>query len=225
MNIDDSIYTNKSIYRNGINIYNDTDSTRRYSDSPIRLFISPNTDYSDLQIYDEAFTDNKISSLYNSYNSNIYSINFSESNSNVIINGNSNIPLTLLGNYLISTSYNKSSILPTTQDQIIPLEETPITTITIKYPTQTYIRTVPIIYKKDGFLKYVAGSINSVTERNTGKWEIINYDTIGLANSNHAIVLYYRMGDYVYSNLLDIDNDRKLDNRTTNILVKSTSNQ
>ena len=225
MNIDDLIYTNKSIYRNSINIYNDSDSTRRYSDSPIRLFISPNTDYSDLRIYEKALTDSEINTLYNSYNSNIYSINFSESNSNVIINGNSNIPVTLLGNYLISTSYNKSSILPTTQDQIIPLAETPITTITIKYPTQTYIRTVPIQYKKDGFLKYVAGSIESITERNTGEWKIINYDTIGIANSNHAISLYNSLVTYLTADKTYRDSVRIYDNYTTKSLIKNTSNE
>jgi hypothetical protein len=225
ININDQIYTNKSIYRNGSNIYNDSDSSRRYSDSPIRLFISPNTDYSDLRIYKEALTSNVISNLYNSYNSNIYSINFSESNSNVIINGNSNIPVTLLGNYLISTSYNKSSILPTTQDQIIPLAETPITKITIKYPTQTYIRTVPIIYKKDGFLKYVAGSIDSVTERNTGKWEIINYDTIGIANSNHAIALHNTALYYAYNLFANEYTVRYFEDIKLNNLIKDTSNE
>ena len=223
MNIN-SLDTNKSIYRNGTNIYNDADSTRRYSDSQIRLFISPNTDYSDLRIYKKALTSNEISSLYNSYNSNIYSINFNESNSNVIINGNSNIPVTLLGNYLISTSYNKSSILPTTQDQIIPLAETPITTITIKYPTQTYIRTVPIQYKKDGFLKYVAGNRDSITERNTGEWKIINYDTIGIDNSNHAISLINDVYDYVYNYQLYDISVRYLDNDKTSNLIKNTSN-
>jgi hypothetical protein len=207
----------RSIYRNGTNIISDSTSfvsTTVYN-SPIKLFISPNTDYSDLRIYRKALTDQEITGLYNSYNSNIYSINFNENTSNVIINGRE--PVILLGNYLISTGYNKSSILPTTQNQIIPLPETLTTTITIKYPTQTYIIS-HYTYKKDGFLKYVAGK-SSLT-RDTGVWEITNYDTIGVDNSNYTILT----SNILTSRIKDTSNYVA---ETSNILtsrIKDTSN-
>jgi hypothetical protein len=211
----------KSIYRNGIKILSDDINNEAIiSTIPIRLFISSNTDYSDLRIYKKALTSNEITDFYNSYNSNIYSINFSESNSNVIINGNtSNI---LLGNYLISTEYNKSSIFSTAQNEIIPLVETTNTTLTLKYPTQTYIISEPFLYKKDGFLKYVAG--NSPATRNTGEWKIINYNTLGIDNSNYTLSLFDTLNDNFTLYRIKVSIDRLSDKIQTSNLISNTSN-
>jgi hypothetical protein len=68
-------------------------------------------------------------------------------------------------------SNTASSVLPTL------LTSTATITITIKYPTQTYTQS-SYNYKKDGFLKYIAGNQSSALTRDTGVCQITDFDTI-----------------------------------------------
>jgi hypothetical protein len=136
-------------------------------------------DLRDLRIYNTALTAEQVSSLYISYTSNNHSINFSENNTAVV---NNNSTIAVLGKYNISIENNNwASLFPDSNQSIYPLIN-PLpanTNITITFPISR--SDIMYKYKKDGFLKYVAGDQNSIDTRDTGRWEIHDYDTIGSA--------------------------------------------
>jgi hypothetical protein len=193
-------------------------------------------DLRDLRIYNIALTKEQVSSLYISYTSNNHSINFSENNTAVV---NNNSTIAVLGKYNISIENNNwASLFPDSNQSIYPLIN-PLpanTNITITFPMSR--SDIMYKYKKDGFLKYVAGDQNSIDTRDTGRWEIHDYDTIGSArlaivydistsNTSNINILTTRILDtsnYVLSTSNILVTKADLNDKNSSNYVASTSN-
>ena len=200
----------KKIYRNGVLIAYDTTNKSQVF-SPIgattittikNAHLSSknsrfgNSDLRDLRIYNIALTNEQIDSLYKSYSSNNFTINFNESNTAIINNGT---PINVKGNYNITIENDWSSV---TSNQF-RLITTPLISnvFTIKYP-------IPNVsyytYKKDGFLKYVAGNQTSSLTRDTGAWTIIDYDTLGSSGSSGTSSQWTTSNNNIYYNTSNV---------------------
>jgi hypothetical protein len=191
---------------------------------------SSKVDLSDLRIYNVSLTDENVSTLYKSYTSNNYSINFNGINTAII----NDTPISVSGSYDINIEQTRQ-IVTSNEFRLIT---TPLVSnvLTIKYPTQT---TTSFPYKKDGFLKYVAGSQASELTRDTGRWEIVDYDTIdsvGIASSINATitstsnilvnmikktVVFYATVNSEYTNNFQVEHPTIISSFYTNIITKS----
>jgi hypothetical protein len=209
----------RSIYRNGNILGTNTISNIGYNLDPgLRISCGDNnasSDLRDLRIYNIALSADQVSALYLSYTCNNYSINFSESNTAVV---NNRPRIDVFGTYNISLDDVGSAVIPNSNQLITPLEPTTTPSeLTIKYPILR--NDITFAYKKDGFLKYVAGDQSSIITRNTGQWVIADYDTIGsaLQSSIYELSTSNNLAINILTNLIKDTSNYVL--ATSNILI------
>jgi hypothetical protein len=151
---------NRRIYRNGILISTDT-NTSAFVGSGNFTIGNVNVDISDFRIYNNGLSAAEVTTLYNSYINLVvtdnYSLNFKNSTS-LLVNS---VSKTVSGAYNISMGNINSSMLPASGQSDIPLASTAITSIPIKYEYSNSTPTLPVLITVAG----ATSSIIGTTER------------------------------------------------------------
>jgi uncharacterized protein YjbI with pentapeptide repeats len=130
---------NRRIYRNGVLIATDANTTACTCSGDLRIGvqfenISQNQDISDLRIYSTGLSATDVATLYASYTSLVitdnYTINFNRS---MHVSINSGASTTVNGLYNISLGHINSSVLPAGGQTATPFALTATTSVAIKY--------------------------------------------------------------------------------------------
>ena len=159
---------NRRIYRNGILIATDANTTASTATGDIRFGadynnnnVSINTDISDVRIYDNGLSAYEVSTLYNSYTNLVitdnYSLNFKNATT-LLVNS---VSKTVNGAYTLSMGHINSSMLPAGGQSDIPLASTAITSVPIKYEYSSTTLSLPALITVAG----ATSSIIGTTER------------------------------------------------------------
>ena len=158
---------NRRIYRNGILITSDSNTTAFSGSGDLRIGASysdnasQNIDISDLRIYNNGLSATEVATLYNSYTSLVitdnYAINFNKS-STVLVNS---VSKTVNGLYNISMGHINSSMLPAAGQADTPLASTATTSVAIKYEYSNTSTSLPNLITVAG----ATSSIIGTTER------------------------------------------------------------
>ena len=172
---------NRRIYRNGILIATDSNTTVSNPSGDLRVGadynnnnVSLNTDISDLRIYTNGLSATEVATLYASYNNLVitdnYSVNFKKSTT-LLVN---NVSKTVNGAYIVSMGHINSSMIPAGGQTETPLTSTAITTLPIKYEYMNTSVSLPALITVSG----ATSSIIGTTER--GISFTYTSDTLGL---------------------------------------------
>jgi len=157
---------NRRIYRNGVLISTDSNTSAFSGSGDLRIGANYNTnasqnvDINDFRIYNNGLSANEVATLYASYNTLVitdnYSLNFKSSTA-LLVNGTSK---TVNGAYTLSMGHINSSMLPASGQSDIPLASTSLTTLPIKYEYNTGL-TLPALITLSG----ATSSFIGTTER------------------------------------------------------------
>jgi hypothetical protein len=157
---------NRRIYRNGVLISTDSNTSAFSGSGDLRIGANYNTnasqnvDINDFRIYNNGLSANEVATLYASYNNLVitdnYSLNFKSSTA-LLVNGTSK---TVNGAYTLSMGHINSSMLPASGQSDIPLASTALTTLPIKYEYNTGL-TLPALITVTG----ATSSFIGTTER------------------------------------------------------------
>jgi hypothetical protein len=157
---------NRRIYRNGVLISTDSNTSAFSGSGDLRIGANYNTnasqnvDINDFRIYNNGLSANEVATLYVSYNNLVitdnYSLNFKSSTA-LLVNGASK---TVNGAYTLSMGHINSSMLPASGQSDIPLASTALTTLPIKYEYNTGL-TLPALITVSG----ATSSFIGTTER------------------------------------------------------------
>ena len=159
---------NRRIYRNGVLISTDSNTTSSNPSGDLRIGadynnnnVSLNTDISDLRIYSTGLSATEVATLYASYTNLVitdnYAINFNKSTT-LLVNS---VSKTVNGLYNLSMGHINSSMLPTGGQTDIPLASTAITSVPIKYEYTSTSFSLPSLITVAG----ATSSIIGTTER------------------------------------------------------------
>jgi hypothetical protein len=157
---------NRRIYRNGVLISTDSNTSAFSGSGDLRIGANYNTnasqnvDINDFRIYNNGLSATEVATLYASYNTLVitdnYSLNFKSSTA-LVVNGASK---TVNGAYTLSMGHINSSMLPASGQADIPLASTALTTLPIKYEYNTGL-TLPALITVSG----ATSSFIGTTER------------------------------------------------------------
>jgi hypothetical protein len=157
---------NRRIYRNGVLISTDSNTSAFSGSGDLRIGANYNTnasqnvDINDFRIYNNGLSANEVATLYASYNTLVitdnYSLNFKSSTA-LVVNGTSK---TVNGAYTLSMGHINASMLPVSGQSDIPLASTALTTLPIKYEYNTGL-TLPALITVSG----ATSSFIGTTER------------------------------------------------------------
>ena len=175
---------NRRIYRNGVLIATDSNTTAFTGSGDLRIGVlysdntaNQNIDFSDLRIYTVGLSATDVATLYASYSnivtSDNYSLNFANT-SRVLVNGSSK---TVNGIYGIYTGETNSSMLPLNNQSDIPLATTTSTgtsSVVVKYAYNQNI--LPPIISGAGITSTIVG--------NTSVCSIFTYTGTPATNTN-----------------------------------------
>ena len=156
---------NRRIYRNGILIATDANTTASTATGDIRFGadynnnnVSINTDISDVRIYDNGLSAIEVATLFASYTNLVitddYYVNFKNSTT-LLVNG---VSKTVSGTYNISMGNINSSMLPAGGQSDIPLASTAITALPIKYEYSITSPSLPTLITVAGATSYIIGT-------------------------------------------------------------------
>jgi hypothetical protein len=159
---------NRRVYRNGVLISTDSNTTAFTGSGDLRLGSSytnnnanQNVDVSDLRIYTNGLSATEVATLYASYNNLVitdnYSVNFKKSTT-LLVN---NVSKTVNGAYIVSMGHINSSMIPAGGQTETPLTSTAITTLPIKYEYMNTSVSLPALITVSG----ATSSIIGTTER------------------------------------------------------------
>ena len=158
---------NRRVYRNGILIASDSNTTATNALGDLRFGANYtdnanlNVDVSDLRIYTNGLSATEVATLYASYTNLVitdnYSVNFKKSTA-LLVNG---VSKTVNGVYIVSMGHINSSMLPAGGQTEIPLASTAITTLPIKYEYTNTSVSLPALITVSG----ATSSIIGTTER------------------------------------------------------------
>jgi hypothetical protein len=159
---------NRRIYRNGVLIATDSNTTLSNPSGDLRVGadynnnnLSLNTDISDLRIYNNGLSATEVATLYASYTNLVitdnYAINFKKSTT-LLVN---NVSKTVNGAYTVSMGHINSSMLPAGGQTETPLVSTAITSLPIKYEYTNTSVSLPALITVSG----ATSSIIGTTER------------------------------------------------------------
>jgi hypothetical protein len=159
---------NRRIYRNGVLIATDSNTTVSNPSGDLRVGadynnnnLSLNTDINDLRIYNNGLSATEVATLYASYTNLVitdnYAINFKKSTT-LLVN---NVSKTVNGAYTVSMGHINSSMLPAGGQTETPLVSTAITSLPIKYEYTNTSVSLPALITVSG----ATSSIIGTTER------------------------------------------------------------
>ena len=152
---------NRRIYRNGVLISTDSNTSAFTGTGEFIIGTNLNVDISDLRIYSTGLSATEVATLYSSYTNlvitNNYSVNFNKSTT-LLVN---NVSKTVNGAYLVSMGNINSSMVPTGGQTDIPLASTAITSLPIKYEYSNTAYSLPALITVSG----ATSSIIGTTER------------------------------------------------------------
>jgi len=158
---------NRRVYRNGVLIASDSNTTASNAVGDLRFGANYtdnanlNVDISDLRIYNNGLSATEVATLYNSYTSLVitdnYAINFNKS-STVLVNS---VSKTVNGLYNISMGHINSSMLPAAGQADTPLASTATRSVAIKYEYSNTSTSLPNLITVAG----ATSSIIGTTER------------------------------------------------------------
>jgi len=158
---------NRRIYRNGILIATDSNTTATNAVGDLRFGANYsdnanlNVDVSDLRIYNNGLSATEVATLYNSYTTLVitdnYAINFNKS-STALVNS---VSKTVNGLYNISMGHINSSMLPAAGQADTPLASTATRSVAIKYEYSNTSTSLPNLITVAG----ATSSIIGTTER------------------------------------------------------------
>jgi hypothetical protein len=155
---------NRRVYRNGVLISTDSNTTAFSGSGDLKIGAnygtnaSQNVDFSDLRIYSNGLSAAEVATLYASYTNLVitdnYAINFNKLTT-LLVNGSSK---TVNGLYNISMGHINSSILPAGGQTEIPLASTALTTLPIKYEYTNTSVSLPALITVSGATSSFIGS-------------------------------------------------------------------
>ena len=158
---------NRRVYRNGVLISTDSNTTAFSGSGDLKIGAnygtnaSQNVDFGDLRIYNNGLTANEVATLYASYNTLVitdnYSLNF-KSPTTLLVNG---VSKTVNGVYTLSMGNTNASMLPAGGQSDTPLASTAITTLPIKYEYNNATLSLPSLITVAG----ATSSFIGTTER------------------------------------------------------------
>jgi hypothetical protein len=155
---------NRRVYRNGFLISTDTNGSAFIGTGNLKIGASytdnasQNIDISDLRIYNNGLLPSEVATLYDSYTNleitDNYDINFANT-TEISVN---EAPKTVNGLYKISIGHINSSMLPLGGQPIVPLTLTTTRTVTIKYPYDIYLPTLPTLITAENAISTIIGT-------------------------------------------------------------------
>jgi hypothetical protein len=171
---------NRRIYRNGVLISTDSNTSAFLGSGDLRIGANYNTnasqnvDINDFRLYNNGLSATEVATLYASYNNLVitdnYAVNFKSSTA-LVVNGTSK---TVNGEYTVSMGNINASMLPMGGQADTPLSSTAITTLPIKYEYNNTGLTLPTLITVAG----ATSSFIGTTER--GISFTYTSDTLGL---------------------------------------------
>ena len=158
---------NRRVYRNGVLISTDSNTTAFSGSGDLKIGAnygtnaSQNVDFSDLRIYSNGLSATEVATLYASYTNLVitdnYSVNF-KSSTTLLVNS---VSKTVNGAYTVSMGHINSSMLPAGGQSDTPLASTALTSLPIKYEYSNTSYSLPALITVSG----ATSSIIGTTER------------------------------------------------------------
>jgi len=158
---------NRRIYRNGVLIASDSNTTAVNCTGDLRFGANYNdntnlnVDFSDLRIYTNGLSDTEVATLYSSYMNLVitdnYTVNF-KNPMTLLVNGTSR---TVNGTYALLMGHLNDSMLPASGQSDIPLASTALTSLPIKYEYSNTALSLPALITVSG----ATSSFIGTTER------------------------------------------------------------